>query len=177
MSDSNLLTTVVDESANLGKTTSSISLIISIILGSVSLIVAIYFGLQKQKPYVRALIKSSNCETDISTVNNKKVTTYRCLLKLAYTINNIDYINDLSVNSSTIYNPNSNIDIEYDELNPNNINLKWYDNSTYSSILMVIAIIVIVFSYANYYLVNQSKTYASLHGFSTIGSFFSSKSR
>lgn len=175
MSDSKLLNSIVDETANLGKVTTSISFIISIIIGVIFIIVAIYFGVQRQKPSVKALIKISNCETETKISNNRKVISYRCLLKLIYTINNIDYINDLSVNSYNVYNPNSYIDIEYDESNPNNINLKGLDNTSISSISMGIALVLVGFSFVNYYLTNQSKTYASLQGMSSIGSFFGSK--
>ena len=108
-------------------------------------------------------------------INNKREISYRCLLKLIYTINNIDYINDLSVKSYNVYNANSYIDIEYEESNPNNINLKGLDNSTISSISMGIALVLVGFSFVNYYLTSQSKTYASLQGFSAISNFFSSK--
>jgi hypothetical protein len=177
MVESNILTSLVDETANLGTATASISLIISIIIGIILLIIAIYFGSQPQKPYVRALIKSSNCESEIRTINDKKETYYKCLLKLVYTINNVDYMSELTDTSLKAYNPNTYIDIEYDLLNPKDINIKGMDNSTISSIFMVIGIIIIGFSYGNYYLTTKSKAYASMHGISTIGSFFSNRSR
>jgi hypothetical protein len=177
MSDSSLFNTVVDETANLGKATSSVSFIISIVIGIILLIIAIYFGSQPQKPSVKALIKSSKCESETRMVNDKKEVLYTCLLKVIYTVNNVEYINDMTVSSSSSYNPNTYIDIEYEEYNPNIIILKGVNNSMISSIFMVIAIVIIGASYANYYLSNQSKTYASLQGFSAIGSFFNRKSK
>ena len=175
MSDSNILNSVFDETANLGKATTSITFIISIIIAVVLIICAIYFGNKKSKPFVRAFIKSANCDTESKIINDKKEISYRCVLKLNYNINNIEYINDISVNSTTIYNPNTYIDVEYDELNPNDVNIKGLENSTISYISFGIAIVIILVSWMNSYLSNQSKTYASLQGMSTIGSFFSSK--
>jgi hypothetical protein len=175
MSGSSLISSMVDETANLGKIQTSISFIVSIVIGVLLIISAIYMGFQSPKPSVKALIQTSKCDTVIKNVNDKKEVYYTCLLNLKYTINNIDYINDLSVSSSTVYNPNTYIDIEYEETNPNMINLKGLDNSTISSISVCIAIIIIIFSFINYYLSTQSKTYAALQGVSTIGNFFSSK--
>jgi hypothetical protein len=175
MSDSNILNSVFDETSNLGKATTSITFVISIIVGIILIIFAIYFGNLKSKPYVKAFIKSANCVTDSRIINNRIERSYGCLLNLNYNINNVEYINDISVNSSTVYNPNTFIDIEYDESNPNLINIKSLENSTISYISVGIAILIIVASWMNSYLSNQSKTYASLQGFSTIGSFFGSK--
>lgn len=173
MSGTELLSSVVDETANLGKIQSSITLIVTIIIGVILLIIAIYFGTQKQNPSVKALIKTATCETYNKTVNDTKEIYYKCLLKLNYTINNIEYINNLSIDSNIVYNPGNYIEIQYDETNPNNISYISINNSTLSSISTLVAIVIIVFSYINYYMTNNSKAYASLHGISTIGNLFS----
>jgi hypothetical protein len=163
-----VINTLVDETANLGKVTVSITLIISIIIAVILIICAIVIGTQPKRPYTSALITSATCNTYYDFVNNRTVVKYSCILKLKYNINNIEYLNSLTTNSSTVYNPNTYIDIEYDINNPNIPYIKGLDNSIQSFISVGIAAAIVIFAFLNYYLTSKSKVWASYQGVSAL---------
>ena len=174
MSTSNTMNSIIDDTATLGKATTSITFIISIIIAVILIICAIMTGNKPQKPFIKAFISSAKCDSYSKMVNRNKEIRYSCLLKLKYTINNVEYLNDLSIDSSTVYNPNTYIDIEYEQLNPNVINIKGLDNSTQSYISLGIAAVIVGFAWFNMYLTSKSKVYATFQGASALGSVFSS---
>jgi hypothetical protein len=164
---------VIDDTATLGKASASIGFIISIVVAVILIICAFSIGGRPQKPFVKGLITSVKCDTSLRTINNRVETKYNCILKLTYSVNNIEYLGEIMIESNTIYNPNTYIDIEYDEFNPNIINIKGLDNSTQSYISLGIAVAIIIFSWFNFYLTSKSKTYATIQGASFLGNMFS----
>ena len=167
---SSTINSVIDDTATLGKITTSISFIISIIIGIILIICAIVIGNKQQKPFINAEILSAKCDSYNKIINNRNEIRYSCILKLKYTINNIEYLRDISTESNRFYNPNTFIEIEYDEKNPNLASIKGLDNSTQSYISIGIAVLIIGIAWLNFYLTNKSKAYASIQGFSTLGS-------
>ncbi len=164
---------VIDDTATLGKASASIGFIISIVIAVILIICAFSVGSKPQKPFVKAYITSAKCDTNLRTINNRIETKYYCTLNLTYNVNNIEYLGEIMTESTTIYNPNTYIEIEYDELNPKIINIKGLENSTQSYISFGIAVAILIFSWFNFYLTSKSKTYATIQGASFLGNIFS----
>ena len=166
---SSAINSVIESTATIGKVTTSITFIISIIIGIILIICAIVIGNKQQKPFINAQILLAKCDSYNRIINNRNEIRYSCLLKLKYTINNIEYLSDISTESNRFYNPNTFIEIEYDEKNPNIASIKSLDNSTQSYISIGIAVVIIGFAWFNFYLTNKSKAWASVQGFNSLG--------
>ena len=167
-----IVKSIIDDTATLGKASASISLIISIIIAIILIICAFVIGNKSEKPFVKAFITSAKCDINYRNRNNSEI-KYFCILNLKYVINNIEYLAELNTDSTTIYNPNTYIEIEYDQFNPKIINIKGLDNSTQSYISIGIAAAIIIFSFLNFYLTSKSKAYASIQGVSVLGNIIS----
>ena len=105
---------IYKDAATLGKTSSYIYFIIAIVVAVILTIYALYINSQPAKPVTRGFIITAAC-TIYKSGQNNTIVNYSCLLNVKYTVNNIEYINNLVINSDKVYNPNTYIDIEYDE--------------------------------------------------------------
>ena len=94
------------------------------------------------------------------------------MLNVKYTVNNIEYINNLVINSDKVYNPNTYIDIEYDPINPNIINIRGMDNTTQSYISIGIAVFIVATTGISYYLSQKSTVFAAGQGINTFVRIF-----
>jgi hypothetical protein len=161
-----------------GKTTSQISLIISIIV-SVILLFLSYIFLTKKEDFVTidANIKTvKKCTKYYKTTSNRKTINtnklYNCIITVEYTVNNKLYINDILTNSNIDYiNYNvKKLAISYNKKNPDEIRLPTASNKTVGFIFLAIAIIVLGASYYSYYLAKNSSIVATTQGINSLTS-------
>ena len=167
---------IYKDAATLGKTSSYIYFIIAIVVAVILTIYALYINSQPAKPVTKGFIITASCTTynagntsNTSNIGNRSniAINYSCLLSVKYTINNIEYVNNLTTNSNQIYNPNTYIDVEYDSINPNSINLKSMDNTTQSYISIGIAVAIVVFTGISYFVSQKSTVFAAKQSVST----------
>lgn len=162
---------IFNSSASLGKTLTTISLVVGIIIGVILVICAINNSNKTPKPYTKAFILKSYCDTYNTGGRNNNNVNYSCTLSVKYTVNNIEYIKDIITDSNKPYSPNQIIEIEYNLNDPNIINVKGLDDKTQSYISIVLAIFIVFSTGINYYLSQKSDIYAAGQG---VGALFRS---
>jgi len=143
-------------------------IIILIIVAICLLAFGIYELVHKNKladyTQITALIQSSTCNASY----RKNTTNYLCSMVVSYTVNNVSYQTPLTINSTTLYNKNSSIQIYYDNTNPNNIVQKpAMSNKTVGYICIGISIILVIAAYILYRL-NKNKTFQQLEVVSAV---------
>ena len=168
----------IDFSASLGKTQSSINLIIGSIIGLVFLCIGIYLLSINQDNLVdtTATITASDCRSSFDRNNTVR---YNCNLDVNYMVNDKNYTGKLSTADNIPHVNQSIINITYDKTNPQSITVQqprsrlvgrlWrLDSVTSGIILIVICIIIIGLTWANNYFAQTSQAYAASQGMNTI---------
>jgi hypothetical protein len=103
----------------------------------------------------------------IDSLDSNGKPMYRCNLQVSYTINNITYTNNITLDNSRKYNLNESVEISYQKDNPNNIGLSQPNNKTVGSISMLIGSLLLSSCACNYYMATNSNLYAAGSGVAT----------
>lgn len=154
-----------EESGKFGILTSTIGLYISAVVCIIMVISGLYLLFSKgtYSESVTGQVLESTC-TEIKNPNTNKV-TQSCKTKVKYTVNGTEYVH--TVDTSSKYDVNSAIDISYNKSNPNDSVQKSNWRKIFGSTLLVVAVVLIISSYIQYYLATRSKFGASAIGVGT----------
>lgn len=164
-----------EESGKFGVLTSTIGLYIGAGLSIIMVISGMYLLFSKgtYTESVTAQVLESIC-TEIKNPDTNKV-TQSCRTKVKYTINGTDYVN--TVDTSSKYDVNSAIEISYNKSNPNDSVQKSNWRKIVGGTLLIVAVVIFISSYIQYYLATRSKFGASAIGVGTGLGFLSAPFR
>ena len=106
--------------------------LLSSILFIVCFIMSGFFTVKQKNEFTAktgATITKANCTQQINRDNkgNQSV-SYNCNTQVKYNVGGEEYNNQLLLNSSSIYSDGDNIDIDYNEQNPNKITHNYIKN-------------------------------------------------
>jgi len=164
---SSVLQDTTDQLDKLGKSRSTTVLFICCIIGLVLVIWAFSLYFNPTKPSTLATItRLIICSNSVYMHNNRNRTT-SCTYEVSYKIDNLDYSNVTLNTDSYRGNIGDVIEIEY---NPNNHReiFEKKDNLSISFLLLLIAVVIVGFSYHNYVQTHNSKIYSAAQGAATI---------
>jgi len=175
---------LVKDLSFVGKTTSKINLIVSIIV-SIILLILSYVFLTKKDDYIKTtsnIKKVKKCSENYSTSSNQRGTIntnkiYNCIITVDYTVNNKLYTNDIITNSKIDYlNYNiKTLDISYNPNNPDEIRLPKVSSKIVGFIFLAIAIIILGASYYSNYMTQNSTAVATTQGIDSLSSIIGLK--
>lgn len=154
-----------EESGKFGVLASTIGLYISAGISIIMVISGLYLLFSKgtYTESVTGQVLESTC-TEVKNPDTNKV-TQSCRTKVKYTVNGTEYVN--TVDTSSKYNVNSAIEISYNKSNPNNSVEKSNLRKIIGGTLLVVAVVIVIGSYIQYYLATRSKFGASAIGVGT----------
>jgi hypothetical protein len=162
--NSSILKDSADQLDKLGKTRSTTTLYICCIIGLVLIIWAFSFLFIPTLPYTIATIDRIEYCKPIGYGSSRSIS---CQYLISYQINNLKYANKTLNTDTPRGNVGDTIEIEYDPKNPDIIYEK-KNNLSLSFILLLIAAILIGFSYNNYVQTHNSKIYSVAQGAATV---------
>jgi hypothetical protein len=176
---------VIKDLGHVGKITSKIGLIISVII-SIILLYLSYVFLTKTDEFItiNANIKTvKKCTERYQTVSKTKSgktntnKLYDCIITVEYTVDNKLYVNDILTNTNIDYvNYNvKTLKISYNPKNFNEIRLPNISSKTLGFIFLTIAIIILGASYYSYYLTQNSSIVAASQGINSLTSIIGIK--
>ena len=176
---------VVKDLSFVGKTTTKIGFIISLIIG----VILLYFSYSfftKTDNFIKVngTIKNvKECKDRINIQNTGKNGTvitenyYDCIITVEYNVNNQLYTNDILTNNKINYMKynTQTLEISYNPTNPNEIRLPSMSSKTLAIILLVIAVVVVGVGFFSNYLAQKSNIIAASQGINSVASVFGIK--
>lgn len=149
MSQNNIVGDVYDGLALYGRMESIFYLILSFIFGLSLIIYGVLTFFSKWK-------KIS------ATILSKELIKDEYKLKLQYSVNQIEYINFITVSPASI--SGDKINISYNPKNPNEIMYLGVSNQAFGGFMIFFGILLFAGGYFNYYLTKNFKGYAAFEG-------------
>lgn len=135
--------------------------------------VAFYMYTKKEQELIKtnALITERNCNIYFTFENGKNVQHTSCLIKVKYTVDNKEYINNFETSDSSIVT-NQTIVIEYAKNDPNIIYYQYMHTKKLGMILFGISGCILIFIIIHLILLNVSDWYKRLQCISMIAGAF-----
>ena len=166
---------IVKDLSFVGKTSSKIGLIISIVISLVLLYLS-YMFFSKSYDFLKTManiknVKKCNKRTQIQSKRNTN-NIYNCIITVEYTVDDKLYTNDIITDTKIDYSyyDGNALEISYNPKDPNQIKLPGLSNKTIGLIFLVIAIIVFGIGYYSNYLAQNSTAVATTQGLSSLAS-------
>lgn len=139
--------TILNGMVMYGKVEATIEMIGSFIIGLILLVIGFFFFFSDFKK-----IKGS-------IINKQLVKQNEFVVTVVYKVNNVDYKNNITVNSGSIPT-NDTINIYYNPRNPNDIRYQSFSNYLIGLFFIFCSLLISSFGYINYYLAKNYKEYA-----------------
>lgn len=156
-----------EAAADYGKIRSIIAAIIVTIIGVIAISVGVYFIRSKDSydKEVLGLVQESICNqiTKKDSKGNRTI-QYECNINVLYKVDNKEYTKSFIVTQSNQIAKNSNIELEYDSTNLEDVRIKQIKNKYIGSGSIVIATIVIVIAWLVVFFTQKSKTFSAVTG-------------
>jgi hypothetical protein len=166
-------------SASCGKFVGLSTAVISVILIIIFCWVGIYFYRKKSTVVydkVSATITEANCTQQITDTGRNRNVTYKCSLKVKYTVNNTEYENTV-VSGDGVHNIGEVVSIYYNVENPNNVVYSYISNKNLGKILIGVGSSVVLLFVIHIVLTMKSKWYNRLQCIGAVSSTVSSAFR
>lgn len=156
------ISTISNTVTDYGKVYSMISAIISTILAIILIVMSIILIMKKHNKtsIVQGIITSSRCN-EYSLYSE---TSYECQLTVSYVVNGKKYSRIINTKGPIKYVTNSLIELDYDPNNPTDVQIKSIGSRKLAIILIIIAVILLSFSWGYYYLVLKYPSFALFAG-------------
>lgn len=166
--------TIFSDVGSVGKVFAKIGLFVVVIISVFMIVIGITQIVKNDdNKYTdtRGKIINTDCIKNPNNPNNT-AETFKCSITVEYTINDETYKKDLFVNGNNKYIVNEPIDLKVEKSNYNNAELATMKKSTSGWILIIIAVVLFGFAYLNYYLTHKYRTFAAVHGVSSMVNMF-----
>ena len=178
---------IVKDLSFVGKTTSKIGFIISIVIG----VILLYFSYSfftKTDDFIKVKgtiknVKECKERTEIQTKARsgtfKTENYYDCIITVEYNVNNKVYTNDILTNNKINYMKynTQTLEISYNPKNPNEIKLPSMPSKTVAVIFLLIAFAIVGVGYYSNYLAQKSTIISASQGINSVASVFGLNNR
>lgn len=158
----NAFSEVSDTVVEYGQLHTMISAIISTILAIILIVISII--LIKKKHNKTSIIDGVITNAKCDKYSLARETGYECQLTVTYIVNGKKYNSIINTRGPVEYAVKSSVELEYNPNDPTDVQIKTIGSKKLGIILIIIAVILLLFSWGYYYLVLKYPSFALFTG-------------